>query len=79
MSTSITSHEVVSETIQVSAEHHTGTEWLELKWEDADGGRNHITLFIADNDARRALDQLAQQIFNATLDFEISRELESNK
>lgn len=79
MSTSITSHEVVSETIRVSAEHHTGTEWLELKWEDADGGRNAITIFLADNDARTALERFAQQIFNATIEFEVSRELESNQ
>lgn len=79
MSTSISSHEVVSDTISITAEHSTGTEWIKFKWKDADGGRNHITLFFADKDARRALDQLAQQIFNATLEFEINREKESNQ
>jgi hypothetical protein len=76
MSISISSHEVVSETISITAEHSAGTEWVKFKWKDVKGARSSITLFIADNDARNALEQFARQILNATIEFEVNRELQ---
>jgi hypothetical protein len=79
MSTKISSHKVVSETITVEANHHTGTEWVTIKWRDVEGARSDITFHLADDDARSALQQLATQILNATVEFEVSRELGSNQ
>jgi C4-type Zn-finger protein len=79
MTTSITTHNVVSETLRVNANHVTGTEWVELWWKNANGEKNSITLFLADDDARSALQHLATQILNATVEFEVKRELESNQ
>jgi hypothetical protein len=79
MSTKISSHNVVSETIKVSADHHTGTEWVTIKWKDVEGVRSTITLFLADDDSRNALQHLATQILNATVEFEVNRELQSNQ
>jgi hypothetical protein len=79
MSTSITSHGVVSSTITVEANQYNGTDWVELNWEDDEGGSTNITLFIGDTDVRGALERFAQQIFNATIEFEVSREKESNQ
>jgi hypothetical protein len=79
MTTSITTHNVVSETLTVNANHVTGTEWVELWWKNDNGEKNSITLFLADDDARSALQHLATQILNATVEFEVKRELESNQ
>ena len=79
MSTKISTHNVVSETFEVSADHHTGTEWVTIKWKDVEDGRSTITFHLADDDARNALQHLATQILNATVEFEVNRELQSNQ
>ena len=77
MSTSITSHNVVSETIQMSAQRYDGTEWIQLKWRNNDGFRSSVTFILADNDARSALEQLAREILSATAELETDREEET--